>query len=335
MADNTQTTSADLYSIHNQITIKNVYLFRLDKDGNEPSPDSFVDVKSIVEEINLFEDVGQTTLSAQMLLTDVLNLPDNFPLVRGEIFRIIYTIPSTNVDITLDFVNYKIGERMHNNNGTKAQMYWVHLCTIDRYNDVNTDLSMAFTGPYDEVIKACVGALDSQNDLDFDKSQGIQNFIAPMWSPLKTAAWCAARAVDEKLSPFLFWESIDGYHFKSLRGLYDADPVKQIYIEPLTSESHTVDPDKSFNTALEWAYMESNDALKQYAEGVFGADAYFFDINNATIETTSYDYSDMFQETGCHVDDFQLYDDMKGFRQKTKFYLNKDDGSQLDRKSVV
>jgi len=113
------------YSVFNQFNLDGIYLFRLDAiNRQEPPKSQWTDIKSMVNELNIYEDVLSPTISADMFMVDFFNLPENYPLFGGEIVRIIFKTPSFDDEQTFDFVIYKVGNRVHSEDSTKYQSYY-------------------------------------------------------------------------------------------------------------------------------------------------------------------------------------------------------------------
>lgn len=321
------------YSSQNQFEIGGVYLYRLDADGEVPSRKQWLDIKAVIEEINIYEDILSPTISADILIIDSFNIPDKFLVVGGERVRIEYKTATLKEMEELDFVIYKVGERNRaeeiSKDASKVQSYWLKLCTPDKYLDANIDLSKAYKGTYEDIVKSLVKELDDGDCLMSIPTMGIQTFIAPYWSPLKCIKWCASRAIDENLSPFFFYEDMYQYNFLSLKFMYDQEPYKTLYIESKANYANIGDPEKAFNTILKWEYMASNDKLKQYSAGALGTDVYTMNMKAKTVTKSKFDYSENFDKNDISVEYNELYDDMKALRNKTTFVMEREDNSHL------
>jgi len=325
----TSSSSSLGFSQYNQIDIKEVKLYR---DGW--SADQSIPITDMIEEINIYEDVIECpAITATLLLTDPMNIPDSLPIIGGERVSFMYKTPTQDEYQILEFVVYKVGPRIIDKTNQRSQKYILYLCTLDRYVDSYTDVSQAFDGTYGDIVTAVMNILKSTKKLDVDttnKANGIQSFIAPYWSPLKICQWCTQRTVGTGYEPFLFYETLDGYNFKSLKTLYNQTPYTKFFIEPKKTLGMAQDIQKQFRSIIDFEYLESNDRLIQNAEGIFGSTVYKLDVNDKTITKSEFDYTTMFNMSeAVKMEKYVLYDDAAKVRKKAKFMLSRNDKSEL------
>jgi len=91
------------------------------------------------------------------------------------------------------------------------------------------------------------GFLKSEKELFIEQTSNKRNFTGNNWKPFYTINWLATQAVpsgqENEDAPsnsagFMFWETAEGFHFKSIDGLMNTDtnPVKRKFIYNETSE---------------------------------------------------------------------------------------------------
>lgn len=327
-----QTPNGQGFSQYNQIKIDSFWLYRV-VDGTVQEENKWIDMTPFHQELNIFEDIASQTLSAQVLVADPVNIADRFPIVGGERIKLTYSNPGFTDGNTLEFVVYKIGERIRTDSKTKAQAYWLYLCTVDRWADVNTDVSKSYAGNYTEIVRSCLTEIQSATPIDAVDSTGNAAFISPYWSPLKCVSFCAKRAVDAEDSPFLFWETVTGYKFKPMSAVLQSEPIKTLYYEPSDNKHHQNDMNKTLNHVKRFEFKESNNKLEQYARGSYGTRVFFFNLGSKIVSLETTDYRNDFKKTKSHVEAFPLADDMANKRTKTKAYVTTIDESHLSRYS--
>lgn len=317
-------TDKDKYSPQNQFDIRGIYLYR---EGWTESQ-SF-NIKEMVEEFNLFEDMDGL-LSATLILIDPMNMPDSFPILGGERVRVQFKTPSYEEMLDLEFVVYKLGEKIASSDSSKALMYEMFLCTVDRYRDVNIDLSKSYKGTYSDVVTNVLNDLKSTKPLDKQDTLGVQKFVSPYWSPLKVCRWIANRCYDAEMSPFVFFERVDGYVFKSVKALYDTPAYCRYFIEPKKVE-RPGDAEKLFRTVEEFQPLPNVDKMQQHSKGLFGSDAYVFSLKDKTLQRATFDYKQMnASDKATRLEKFPLHDDI-GVENRKKFVvvMERSDNSHL------
>lgn len=320
------------FSQYNQLDLKGLYLYRLNEDATVPPKTEWVDIKEIREELNVYESLFSTSLSAQLLVTDPYNIVDTFPILGGERIIVEYKTPLHAEYISKEFVVYKVGARQYDVNATqKGAMYNLFLCTPDKYKDVNIDISQAFKGTYKDIIESLLkDILKTATPYRLEDSLGINTFIAPYWSPLKCIAHCVSRCYDENLSPFFFYESfIEGYRLAPYTFLVKQTPYKTLYNEPKRYDGKLENTSKVLNSVNRIQTYDTNDKLKAFAKASYGANLYAIDLKDKTISLNQFDYANHFTSTGLHLEEFPLSDGMAKDRNKVKFTVVKTDNSHL------
>lgn len=323
MADNTNKLG---YSQFNQIELVSVEMFR---DGWKT--EDYVDIRAMVDEINIYEDMFSPTISASMLVADGLNLPDKFPIIGGEHVLIRFKTPTFQDEVSQEFMVYKIGKKVADARNSKMQGYVLYLCTLDRYRDSYTDVSKSFKGTYKDIVNETLNILQSTKSLNSDPTLGNQKFISPFWSPLKICKWIAERAVGSKYEPFFFFEDLSGYNFKSAKTIYEQEPVTKIFIEMGQMPDAIDNQERNFERSTRYEVIDGNDRLQQHSDGLFGSKIYQYNATNKTLTLNEYDYTSMFDTPdAAKIEQYPLFDDVgKGNRQKRQFIMERADGSHL------
>lgn len=312
------------YSQYNQVEITAVSLFR---DGWKT--EDYIDLRSLVQEISIFEDMFSPTITASIFILDALNVVDEMPIIGGERILLQFKTPSMEEMISQEFVIYKVTKRTVEPRQNNYQSYGLLLCTPDRYKDSNTDISRTFKGSYTDIITQVLNIIKSPKPLDAEQSAGINSFISPYWSPLKICAFAAKRAIGESFEPFFFYEDLDGYKFKSSKTIYKQEPVNKYFIGMEQSKGENTSPNNGFTAITNWEIIDGNDRLDQNADGLFGAKVFQYNMQNKTMTLNNYDYTQMFDtDVAVKIEKYPLYDDVKD-RTKTQFIFERFDKSHL------
>lgn len=315
----------DVWSPYSQIDVKNIFLYR------EGWPqEKWLDLRYMMEEINLFEDLYSPTLDATLIVNDNFDLCDRFPILGGERVKVNFKTPGYAEEFQLEFVISKIIQRVRGSSA-KGEVVEFALCTLDRYNDANKDVSMSFSGRYSDIVPQVLTLLKSTKNLDKDDSNLIQSFVSPYWSPLKICNWMAQRAVGSKFDPFVFYETIDGYNFKSMLNLYKQTSYCKFRIEFAKNQQSLDDVASSFRRVVKVEFKEASDKLRRNIEGAMGADVYMFDLSSKSIEKQQFSYVDISKAKDfAMMEKYPLYDDTAtADRSKVKFLMTHNDNSHL------
>ncbi len=313
------------YNPLEQFQIYNIYLYR---EGWKEE-DKF-DIKEMMFEFLIYEDMFDPSMSASITLNDFTNLPDNFPLVGGERIDITFKTPTKDDKQTLEFVVSKISKIHRQMNNKQFQLEVLELITPDRYYDLNYDLSMAFSGTYSEIVKGILSKLGTTKKVTVDESLYLQTFISPQWSPIKCCKEIAKRTIGSKFEPFLFYENMDGYQFKSIKTIYGQQPYITLRIEPgrVNHDIADTDTDRKRYRVLKYEYGEFSNRARQDNDNAFGSYSKILDPITKRFAEQTADYSVMAQSKDfAKMEDFPVYDSMTSKRKVEELVMTKTDKS--------
>lgn len=318
----TTSASGALYDSGNQIEIQTLTL-------KKPSGSVVLDISALLEQIIIYEDLFQTALSADLIITDQVNLVGTFPIVGGETVSIKYKTPIYAEVINQDFIVYGVDDRGMGNDTGNIQVSHLKLCTPEVWWAANNDASAGYTGTYSDIIERIVKSTGTKKTLTKETSVGVVNYVAPSCNIFKAIKFCSGRANSQSMSPMFFWETPMGYQFKSLKEMYRTDYNKILYIGS-RNQAEQGDPDRMFNTVYDFDYGAGNNRLQQYSDNAFGASNYSVDLNNKRISKAVNTYDDVFSVKDIKLNKYPLNDPMKDSRSLTGYIPWRADQSHLN-----
>lgn len=306
------------YDKSNQIEIIQLTI----KKPTSSNTGELVDITQLMDQFIIYEDLLQNSISARLIFRDQVNLVGTLPIVGGEEIQIKYRTPIYSDFIDLTFIVSQVGERVINNDSTNIQMNQLLLCTPEVWWAVNNDMNAAYKGTYSDIIKRLLSDSGTKKKLvDDEQSVGINEYVAPSLSFFKAIRFCAGRANTKSSSPLMFWETNFGYHMKSLKAIYDTEPVKNIYIEDRSISGINNDAEKVFNSVYSYNYLPSNNRLYQFEQCAFSDVNVMVDLTNARIIKVNNTYENTVDKLGIKLNKYPLNDDAKSIRDKDDVYM--------------
>jgi hypothetical protein len=193
-----------------------------------------VDLKSVFTEIELYEDIMSHSLSGSIVIVDVHDLMNKFPIVGEETLKLEYKTSGFKDEykVSLIFKVYKLSNFEIQN--PHKQSYTLHFTTLETMVDLNKRLSKAYKGTADQIIKKILAGIDglgTAKPVELDTSSNIIKFVSPFWTPFKCINYATSRAqsVDSfKASNFTFFETNKKYKFKSINNIFDKNNTPKI-----------------------------------------------------------------------------------------------------------
>jgi len=270
-----------------------------------------VDITAEVMEVIIYEDTQNVVLSGSLAFKDNFNLPNIMPLLGQEILRLKLSTPSLSeiIDFTEQvFFIHEIETTIPV--GDMNQVHLINFISMEAMINQRKKISKTLKGTYADIVKSVLrGELESTKDLFIEPSSGIKQIIGPNWHPFDIIEMAKRESVSkEHASPtYLFYETMWGFHFRSLESLYTA-PTTAYYT---TSSQGGLNVQRGgqqdvmgeFAKILDYNIDQKPDTLLNSSSGVYGSTLITHDIFNKTFTTSTYNYLDAFPNEK-HINSF-------------------------------
>ena len=245
-----------------------------------------IDIKPLVLEINIYESIFSSALQAEFAIQDIgENLISSLPIVGQE--RIELYISSDKKYYRLNFSVYKIDGRTMQE---KNQVYVMSCVSIEALRNENFRICERIDGiKSNDIIKDILGRNNfSSKSLETDDTVFPFNMYVPNWRVFDLFKWLSVRSVPEYKKDsigFFFYETIDGYKFKSIDTLldqqsYPSKEIKYSFYQGNTS-SYGNGSGEQYRIG-NFASPKAFDIYDDLRRGAFCHNAIYLDVNRAT-----------------------------------------------------
>ena len=260
-------------------------------EANDQSQD--VDIRNGVMSIDYFEDIFSPTVTAKIVVYNtgdtiegkdgkIQSLYNGLPLRGGE--RVSLKIaPNTEENAGLDYSeNYQdylyVSSITNVISQAKKEAFVLNLCSREAITNETTRVPIKFpsSSTIDVSIKKILkDYLKTDKEIDADPTSNSYAFIANMRKPFNIITWLAAKAVSEQDNAgFFFYQTQDGYQFKSIDNLINQEP-KATYEYTEVNESDT-ERNNDFNI-LKYETNKNQDLLEKLRLGAYSSFIATFD----------------------------------------------------------
>lgn len=232
-----------------------------------------LDVKRMIDELNVYEDIFSTFVSGNITLSDASGIMEE-KLVNDldEIFIEIRT-PGSEDTLKYDRIIYKIEPSTPEGQNIDKEQFIIHFTALEQLVDVVQKISKTFKGKHHEIAQ---GVFDEyltktgREIVTLEPAQQEIRYTAPTVSPMQVIMFMTAGAyTDKNDSPsFVFYEDMDGYHFRSIEKLKD-EPVK-LELDYDATLTHKFELEKKKHKVLSLVSEYRNDALHDLTYGKYG-----------------------------------------------------------------
>jgi len=258
-------------------------------------------IRSLVQEISIYESIDGKFLSGDMTLLDGTNAIQTLPITGFERVEFFFRTPGT--DKGFDF-SVKTGHPMFvyslkNRSGVnpRSQIYTLKFVSTEAIRNHQTRISQAFTGQIDQMVTdICYNYLKTKKDLMVEDTKSNHKFVMPRLKPTKAIEQLRknARSLHYENSGFLFYENGDGFNFKSYEGLFckkdgSPRPVKAHYSPKIKNIGE--DPVYALQSVENFTILQQFDTLNNTANGVYASRLITHDLYNKTFEELDFDYN--------------------------------------------
>ena len=266
-----------------------------------------IDLTASCMSITIYEDIFSLGLTGTIALGDSFNLPHHGPVLGQEYLRLRIKTPSfpdspiTAIDFSENvFLVHTISTRKRIAPG--VQGYTLEFASQELVKNQRLKVTQSLTGSWSDIIKYLLKSdryLNTKKNVLVEKTAGVKRFVAPNIRPLDlvTLATKQARGQTGGESTFLFYETFDGFHFRSLASIYNEKPSFYFTTDtpgtnpPRTKQYNII---KHMETILNYEIVNTNDTIVGYRTGMYGSMLHTHDIIHKTYNKYRYNYHDNF-----------------------------------------
>ena len=240
--------------------------------------------------ITYYESVKSPSISVSIDFIDVDGVISREGITGGEYLDLKIKVPDfDDFEITPDKHFMMLNSVKNVKTSSNKQIATLEFVSVEAIINETARVSRRFTGNVSQIVKELMKdkkSIQTSKNLETDESFNKYSFVGNLKRPFDTIQWlCPKAASTDKECGFLFYENLDGYFFKSIKGLLDADS-SETYEKP----EAPVDTDiKITENNLD----SSNDIGMNCRMGMYANKTLYVDIENGKIETVDYKISDL------------------------------------------
>jgi hypothetical protein len=298
---------ANTSAIQETYTDNGYDLLRLEVSSNSGG-DPF-DLKDVFLEIAIYESVFDDKMYGEILIKDALNLGETIPLVGNEKIYIEYKTKNTkNKPVSISgHIVAPMGKARAE--GEKVEIYKLQFISEVQFANRFRRIASSYSGEITTIAAKIFADNFKEEYLKnffFNEMTTTKHkFVIPYWSPLFTLSWLAQRAYSATPSYFIFYEDVDGFHFKNLLKAIDEDPVMNYNVEP-KSGGNLGNVNSYMSKVQDYSVTSFFDRLEEQAGGMYSSALLTHDITKKTYVPYQYDYKSGFAKSN-HLNRYPLY----------------------------
>lgn len=250
-----------------------------------------LDISPFVQKIDIYESIFDNTLSGSLTVLENIGLSEYVPLVGVETFALTFEIDSAQDGTTRRFSRAfrVVGIKDQSFPRHDWRLYTILLVTHEFVNSVSSRICRAFRDTCEAAVKSIM-----EHDLKADVKKlivdeptfGKVDVVIPNYTPLQAINYFSTLAQTLKTpreSNFLFFETLEGFHFTSLSKLIElgnAKKDKKVFsVRPgEMSTDASVPQDVALNSIMRVHQEQSFDLLYDITSGMLRSRMVTFDF---------------------------------------------------------
>jgi hypothetical protein len=254
-----------------------------------------LDITDLCGEFNIYEELGQPVLLADIGIADSVGLLSSFPITGQETLTCTLQKGEIMYDMTWKVIDVVGIEAV----GQQSYTYTLDLVEGAYFNNLTSLVSQAYEGNITDIIDSIYTDY-LKTELNYkDDSIGKYKCVIPNWSPYRTIKWLMSRAKDKNNKPLVVTNT-----FKNGTSILSFDTIfsRQI-MEEFTYHKQSAQDGKLYNyqdiaqTPLAFNNVTNGQVTHQLKNGAFGSTYMSIDTTNKSADTFEFDvleyYDDM------------------------------------------
>jgi len=280
------------------------------RHGGESTPYK-MDIKPITLNVELTEDIFTNTMVGAITVYDTQDVRTVLPITGLEKLNLKFNTPGLSGVNGVEedghpFQIYKIDEVRVDVNNPRGQLYKIYFCSQEMYYSSFNRVSQAFAGPIEDAIEKIFRQkdfLNSKKKLYFEPTRTNTKLVMPNLRPFNAINLLCnyAQAASYKNAGYLFYETPEGYFFRSIESMLalggaKARPAKFKYQYQIANvrQGDTRDVLDDMRNVIKYDFLKPVDTLKQLRNGAYANRMISHDSFNKTFTTTDFDYATSF-----------------------------------------
>ena len=254
--------------------------------------------------INYYESVTSPSISMTLSFMDIDQMISQEGITGGEMIDFEIIIP----DIEEKFIIESKKQKLVLNSvrdvvtSTNKQMATLEFVSEESLINETSRVNKKFTGNVTQIVSQLLTNEENsdkkgiQTEKEFNSDQAVNkySFVGNLKRPFETIQWlCPKAQASAKNFGFLFFENLDGFHFKSIENLLKQEP-EFLYQKPDR-------PTETDLRIIESNLNQSNDMGMNARMGMYSNRTIYIDLENETYEETDFNISELNPEKPLKV----------------------------------
>ena len=254
--------------------------------------------------INYYESVTSPSISMTLSFMDIDQMISQEGITGGEMIDLEIIIPDFEEKFKIESKKQKLVLNSVRDvvTSTNKQMATLEFVSEESLINETSRVNKKFTGNVTQIVSQLLTnesnsdkkGIQTEKEFNSDQAVNKYSFVGNLKRPFETIQWlCPKAQASAKNFGFLFFENLDGFHFKSIENLLKQEP-EFLYQKPDR-------PTETDLRIIESNLNQSNDMGMNARMGMYSNRTIYIDLENETYEETDFNISELNPEKPLKV----------------------------------
>ena len=254
--------------------------------------------------INYYESVTSPSISMTLSFMDIDQMISQEGITGGEMIDLEIIIPDFEEKFIIESKKQKLVLNSVRDvvTSTNKQMATLEFVSEESLINETSRVNKKFTGNVTQIVSQLLTnesnsdkkGIQTEKEFNSDQAVNKYSFVGNLKRPFETIQWlCPKAQASAKNFGFLFFENLDGFHFKSIENLLKQEP-EFLYQKPDR-------PTETDLRIIESNLNQSNDMGMNARMGMYSNRTIYIDLENETYEETDFNISELNPEKPLKV----------------------------------
>ena len=238
------------------------------------------------QSITYFESIKSPAISLSLNIIDVDQLISRHGITGGEYLSLRVKVQGYDKEFEIKPKKHlmMLNSVRDVSTSSSKQVATLEFLSVEAIINETSRVNQRFTGNVTDTVKKLLKdekGIQTKKNLDSDQATNSYSFVGNLKRPFDTIQWlCSKSQSSNDDSGFLFFETLDGYVFKSIKSLLEGKAVEY-------KKSETPD-ELSGLTILENNLNQTSDIGMSCRMGMYANKTIYINVDNATLKTVDF-----------------------------------------------
>jgi len=257
-----------------------------------------IELKKLLLDMSYYEDIYTFVVSGNITIIDAQGFIELFQLTGNEFIEIefgkVKDSPNKNAQ---RFRVYKLGNRKPSGNNN-SEPYTLYFCSEELMLSEQTKISKSYVGQkISYIVKDILIEklkVNTKNIETVEETTGMYDFVIPKMKPFEAISWVSTYARPQRYgstADMLFFETKNGFNFRSLQSMYKDDIYTTYRYEPKNISQDNQNFQDKTTQVLDYEFNKVYDMMHDINSGTFANRLVSIDPMTRSFNITDFDYT--------------------------------------------